>query len=139
MSAANLGNWPTPGERRGVHDKGRQKFPVYPLARVRIERKKLGEEVRSITARQGLDTRQSACRQFSSRAGKSSIPAPFAQISQCGRGLKSNFGGAPQRRISMFAAASCPTGTELCCKLGTVNMKSASFASRMEVSFVRPA
>ena len=66
---------------------------------------------------------------------KSRIPAPSA-ISQCGRGVKLNFGGAPQRRTSTFAEASCPTGTELCGTLGTVSINSEKFCIQDGGAFV---
>src|SRR6266852_3808010 len=49
--------------------------------------------------------------------------------SQCGLGAKSNFGGAPQRRISTLSVTKCPRGTEECGTLGMVSRRSRCLAS----------
>ena len=108
MSAANFGNWPHAGERRGVHQKRRQIFRVAVL-RVHVQ-EEVGQ-ARAPAARPVRDKRKSARRRSSPRAAGPGCRRR-SPTSQCGRGAKSNFGGVPQRRTSTLAEASRPTGTE---------------------------
>ncbi len=72
-------------------------------------------------------------------ASKSRIPAP-SPSSQWALGLKSNCGGAPQRRTSTLSAADLPTGTLECGILGTVSRKffscSSSSATFPSIDFI---
>ena len=58
-------------------------------------------------------------------------------ISQCGRGAKSNSGGAPCRRTSTLSASERPTGTLACGRFGSLSAHSRRSAShRLEPALV---
>ena len=95
------------GQRRRVDDETAAEFPcsraracAYPERNSRW---------RVPAARRAPYRPRSARPRSSSPRSKSRIPAP-SPISQCGRGAKSNFGGAPQRRTSTLSAAPCADG-----------------------------
>ena len=118
MSAANFGNWPTPVSAAVLTMKA-EEFRCIRLPRAYRERTR---PTRARGARRGRDKSQKRACDFR-RALKIEDPGALGDFPVRAR-LEIEFRRrAPAAHLDI-RAASCPTGTELCGRLGTVSMKS---------------